>query len=189
MDRFFAVLALFVFTAVSQGDEAALRLANILQGNQKASSPVRTTPNCGCAYGLPCVCESPCTCSFPDYAIASSRCAAERKPLVVFCNVKPRPVAGLSICTATMCFDDASPRILVAMPGNGWLDWRADLPASVSDDAIKAVVFSNLTQSTPTYRAATPTYPLITPSRPQFAMRPMFFGGGGFSGGGRGGSC
>ncbi len=111
--------------------------------------PVQAPPivrtDCGCAYGEPCGCVV-CTCLIPAYDTASKRCAVERKPLVVFVNVKPRPVVGLSICTATECFDDKTPRILVAMPAGDWLEWKADLPATVSDDAIRAVVHSKITQ-------------------------------------------
>ncbi len=75
------------------------------------------------------------------YEQMAKTCAAEKKPLVVFVGVPSRKIAGLDVCVGA--FPEKG--IVIGIPANGWLD-RYDLPADTSDEAIRAFVFSKITQ-------------------------------------------
>ncbi len=134
--------------AIAAASEAAPQSQPIQTAPQ--TPPVRT--NCGCAFGEPCTCASGCNCEFPDYKTASQQAMALGRPLVVFVGINPRPMKGFVVCKANACFDDAGKRIIVAVPKDGWLEWRADLPASASENDIRAIQLNTPVQLTPVFQ-------------------------------------
>ncbi len=141
--------------------------------------PVQAPPiirtDCGCAYGEPCGCVV-CTCLIPAYDAAAKAAIHYHRPLLVFVNCKVRPIAGCAVCASTACFNDSSPRIIIATCKDGELHWQTDLPANTTDDAVLVVVANKITKRSNT----------VTPNVTSPVFRPVRMS---FSGGGRGGSC
>ena len=144
---------------------------------QQAPPVVRS--NCGCGYGSPCVCTD-CPCEPLAYDVAARAAAQTGKPLVVYVGCKVRPIAGCVVCQASECFGDSKPRIIVALPANGWTDWKVDLPASTTIEEIQRIARPTVKQSL-TIEQLGPL-PLLS-----YQPRPMMMFGG--FGGGRGSSC
>lgn len=72
------------------------------------------------------------------YTIASKLAAESGRPLVVFVTGSPRQVPGTLVCQTSSLAGVYGPAVVVALPDRqGWLTWKATLPANASEEEIR----------------------------------------------------
>src|SRR5262245_29475531 len=74
------------------------------------------------------------------YAATAAKAFTERKPLVVFIGVKPRPIEGAITMKVDSLEGYDKMTVVVSKPGANWLEWTATMPAEVTDSEISRAV-------------------------------------------------
>ncbi len=83
------------------------------------------------------------------YTAGAAQAVATGRPLVTFLGTTPRAVVGAVVARSETLTGYDAPAVVISLPGEGWLTWRATLPATATDADIQAAIAPRAVQALP----------------------------------------